>query len=253
MATAITAWGLVSIIWPECMTRIAGLFRLEARGMTPAAQERLCDILAAREKAEGVPRAYGYYFAAVTIALAGLESVHEIPYIVPYALVCLAFALLSTLAYFRFRRATQRRAAPLVPRSPVAALSPVMILSLICVFALTLPLAFYPPVRLSALIVIVAELILSVIAWRIAVAPAFLIGDDPQWEYAVDERVRVGRARGVATLASALSMVLVVFAAPMLPASYGLYVDWAPLTISIVFLATILCNASVLRQRMPVT
>jgi hypothetical protein len=253
MATAIAVWGLVCMIWPECMTRVAGLFRAAARGMTPPEQDRLRRILAAREDAEGVPQVYGYYFGAVAIALAGLEFIREIPYVVPYALVCLASALLSLLAYVRFHHATQRRTAPLVPRSPFAALPPVMIAASVCVFALTVPLAFYPQVRLSALIVIAAALILSVVSWRIAIAPAFLIGDDPQWEYAVDERVRIGRARGVATLACTVSMVLVVFAAPTLPDSYRLYVDWAPLTSSIAFLVTILCNASLLRRHLSVT
>jgi hypothetical protein len=253
MAIALTALGVACLVWPDCMTGIAGYFRLSARRMTALERDRLRRILAARETAEGVPKSYGRFLGVVTIALAGLEFVNGIPYVAPYALACLGFGVLSLLAYVRFHRATQRRTAPLVRRSPFAALPPVLIAALAWVFGLTLALAFYPPARLSALVVIAAELILSVVAWRIAVAPALLVGDDPQWEYAVDERVRMGRARGSAALAFAAPMVLIGFVAPSLPYSYRIYGDCAWLTLAVMFLVTVIYNANVLRQRLSVT
>ncbi len=64
---------------------------------------------------------------------------------------------------------------------------------------------------------------LAFMAWRVAVAPAILIGSDPQWEYAVDERVRIGRARSIANLACAQGFVLIVLAQPTLPQAYALF------------------------------
>jgi hypothetical protein len=48
-----------------------------------------------------------------------------------------------------------------------------------------------------------------------------LIGADPQLEYAVDERVRVGRARSIANLACAPAFVLVAMVEPTLPPQYA--------------------------------
>jgi hypothetical protein len=50
------------------------------------------------------------------------------------------------------------------------------------------------------------------VAWRIANAPALLLGIDPEWEYAVDERIRVGRARNAALLACAVGFVFISLA-----------------------------------------
>jgi hypothetical protein len=75
-----------------------------------------------------------------------------------------------------------------------------------------LAFAFYPPERLGAMITVLAMVMLGAVAWRIANAPALLLGIDPECEYAVDERIRVGRARNAALLACALGYVFVAMA-----------------------------------------
>jgi Kef-type K+ transport system membrane component KefB len=113
-------------------------------------------------------------------------------------------------------------------------------------------LATHPPERLSALAVAAATTILGIIAWRIAVAPALLLGDDPAFECAVDERIRIGRARSTAVLACAAPAVLVSFAVLTLPASYRLYQEIAPIVLAAAFVVTMLFDAVALRQRMRV-
>jgi len=205
--------------------------------MGPSEKQRLDGVLLARKRAEGVPTAYGRYLGAASIALASLELVSWIPMIVPYALVCLGFAIFTLLAYLRVHRATERRTAALRPRSIFTALPFFLIVAMICAFATTLVLATYPPARLGALAVAAATLILGVIAWRVAAAPALLVGDDPQWEYAVDQRVRLGRSRSISVMACALPVVLVSFATRALPDGYRVSADIAS---DVVFAALII-------------
>jgi len=77
----------------------------------------------------------------------------------------------------------------------------------------------YPPLRLGALAVAAATLLLGITAWRIATAPSLLLGEDPQVEYAIDQRLRVGRATGIAVLACAPGGVFAGFAGATLPGS----------------------------------
>jgi hypothetical protein len=179
-------------------------------------------VVATREDAEGLSTAYGRYLGVAAFVLAGLELVRAIPFVVPYALYCLAGAGVMFLAYLQFRRATSQRVAPLARRSPFTALPRWIIVAMACSFGVSLWLAAYPPERLSAVIVALSTVVLGVIAWRVAVAPALLVGVDPQWEYAVDERVRIFRARTIANLACAPGFVLIALVEPTLPQQYAL-------------------------------
>jgi hypothetical protein len=213
--------GVTALAWPRCFAGAAGFFTGCSPGPPPAERERLTRVIAAREHAEGISGAYGRYLGIAAIAFGALEAVPAIPFIVPYALFCLAGAAVMLFAYLQFQRAVAQRVAPLVPRSPFAALPPVLIGAVACSFLISLAFAAYPPERLSALAVAASTVALGLIAWRVALAPALLIGADPQWEYAVDERVRVGRARSIANLACAPAFVLVAMVEPTLPPQYA--------------------------------
>jgi hypothetical protein len=63
--------------------------------------------------------------------------------------------------------------------------------------------------HIGAIGVGISMLVLAWIAWRIAGSQAIMLGDDPQVEYAVDERLRVSRANGTVALARAPAVVLV--------------------------------------------
>jgi hypothetical protein len=64
-------------------------------------------------------------------------------------------------------------------------------------------------------------LVLVLGAAPLAPAPALLLGVDPQYEYALDERLRIGRARNVVALATAPVFVFAVIAQPGLTELFG--------------------------------
>jgi hypothetical protein len=221
MAVALGVVAVASFAWPRCFIGVAGFFAKAGPELAPTDRERLTRAIASREAAEGLSRAYGGYLALAAVACAALEAVWAIPLVVPYALFCLAGAAVMLLAYLQFARATEQRVAPLVRRSPFSALPPVVIAAIACCFLISLGLAAYPPARLGAIAVALSTIALGFIAWRVAVAPALLIGEDPQWEYALDERVRIGRARSIANLACAPAFVLIALTQPVLPPQYA--------------------------------
>jgi hypothetical protein len=202
----------------------------------------------AREKAEGISANYGRMLGVTALVLAALEAVPGVPFILPYALFCLAAALLTLLAYLQFRRAVERRVAPLVRRSPFTAFPPLLIVAVACSFLVSLALATYPLERIGALVVAGATLVLGVIAWRIANAPALLVGIDPALEYAVDERVRVGRARNVANLACAPAFVAVILVTPTLPPQYATFGSVATVVVVAAFFVSLASSLIPLRR-----
>ncbi len=249
MAVAMTLIGVAAFVWPRCFAGVAGYFTRWAGALPEAERDRLDQVVKAREEAEGLSGAYGRSLGVVAILLAGLEALRPIPYVLPYALFCLATAAIMLLAYLQFRRATQRRVAPLVRRSPFAALPPLVIAAMVCSFLASLALAAYPPERFGALVVAIATVILGAIAWRVAIAPAILLGVDPQLEYAVDERVRVGRARSIANLACAPGFVLIILASPALPSEYATFGSIATAVVSIAFVVSLAASLIPLRRQ----
>ncbi|MGA9273704.1 MAG: hypothetical protein WBV40_03020 [Candidatus Cybelea sp.] len=250
MAVALVLVGVAAFAWPRCFAGVAGYFTRWATKIPADDQERLSRVVDAREEAEGISAAYGRLLAAVAILLAALEAIRAIPFIVPYALFCLAAATVTLLAYLQFRRAVERRVAPLVRRSPFTALPPLLIVAVACSFLASVALAAYPPERIGALVVAASTLLLGIVAWRIATAPALLIGLDPQLEYAVDERVRVGRARNIANLACAPAFVAIALVSPTLPAQYATLGSVAMAVVAAAFVISL--AASLLPLRRPI-
>ncbi|HVN68163.1 MAG TPA: hypothetical protein VMU38_00720 [Candidatus Binatia bacterium] len=247
MAAAMIAAGIAAFLWPRCFSGAAGYFTRSPGPLAPADQERLRRVVVAREDAEGLSGAYGRYLGLAAILFAGLEAIRTIPYVVPYALFCLASAGIMLLAYLQFHRATQRRVAPLVRRSPFAALPPAVIAAMACMLAISVALALYPPERFGATVAALSTIVLGLVAWRVAAAPALMIGVDPQWEYAVDERVRIGRARSIALLACAPGFVVVALATASFPAEYATIGTVAMVVASAAFLVSV--AASILPRR----
>jgi hypothetical protein len=220
LAVLMAAMGVVGLVWPQCFAGLARGYTRWAAGLSGTEKERVQRVVAAREQAEGISSAYGRAAGLVIIALAGLELVPIVPLILPYALICLVLASTALLAYLQFHRATEQRVAPLLPRSPFTALPPLLIVAVLCSLFVASAFALYPPERLGAIVTVVAMLVLVAVAWRIANAPALLFGVDPECEYAVDERLRIGRARNAAVFACAVGYVFVALAQPSLPALY---------------------------------
>jgi hypothetical protein len=218
MAGALVAVGVASFLSPQCFFGVPGMMACSKASLSPEQQDRLRQALAARRNAEGIfGRGYGRLFLVLCVAAAGVEFAPWMPYVLPYAIVCIGLALITYLGYIQFRRAADRRVAPLERRSVLAALPLVSIVSMLAALAAALMFTVYPSLRLGALAVAAATLLLAITAWRIATAPSLLLGEDPQVEYAIDQRLRVGRARGIAVLACAPGGVFAAFAGASLP------------------------------------
>jgi hypothetical protein len=236
--------GISEFGWPQRYIAPRRLFGC-APGADSQQQARFEAAVAARQIAEDVPLSYGRVLGIATIVLGLTGLLPFVPVILPYALSCLAVASFALLAYLRFKRATTRRFAPLVRRSSVAVVSPIAIGAILCCALGMLALASDPAYRVSALIAAAATLMLGYVAWRIAQAPALLLGGDPELEYAIDERLRVARARNIAAVACAPAVVVIGFAYPGLLVTYQGY---ATIALSIVYGAFFLaCFGSCLR------
>jgi hypothetical protein len=188
------------------------------------------------------------FVGILTIVMAPIALIPAVPYVLPYSLSCVAMAAAILLSYLHFRRATERRVAPLVRRSVWASLSPLGVAAtLVCVIGAGL-FAAYPQFRVGVVIVTAAGIVLLAVAWRVAVAPAILFGDDPQLEYLVDEHIRFSRATNLLALACAPATVLVGLASATLPQSahfFGVVV----LTVAAAFLVVIAVSLNPIRKR----
>jgi hypothetical protein len=252
MAFSIFVVGLWALITPDYFWGIRPYFKCSTGKLSSEERERLERTMAARQNAEGIPEAYGRWLGVFGIAVAVFTFVYPVPFVVPYGLFCLAVAVLTLLGYLQFRRATDRRVAPLLPRSALSALPLPSIVAITCCFAATLTLAIYPPLRLGAVVGAVVTLMLGIIAWRIAGAPALLLGADPQAEYAVDERVRAGRATSVAVLACAPAMVFVMLSTRSVPPQYSLHAVAAQSIVIVAFFVALILAAIPLRRTISV-
>lgn len=220
MGMTVAACGLAAWRWPRCFANVAGSYTCWAE-IGEGDRERIDRVVQAREQAEGISGSYGRYLGVIGIALALLEAVPDMPYVLPYALFCLAVAAVTLLAYLQFHRATERRVAPLIRRSPFTALPPLIIACIVASFLGAALFAVDPQDRFGALAVAASTLVLGFVGFRIAAAPALLLGQDPQYEYALDERLRIGRARNLAALACAPVLLLAAIAGPALTERLG--------------------------------
>jgi hypothetical protein len=249
LAFAIAAMGIGAIARPDYFFGVTGFFCGAAKRLPASEKERLERALVARQGAERISsRANGGYFAAAALATAVLELLPGIPPAVPYALFSLALAFITLLAYLQFRRANDRRFAPLVRRSVLASLPLPVIIAMGCTFVGELAFAMYPRERLGAIVIAFATAILATTAWRVAIAPALLLGSDPQVEYVVDERLRKGRALSIAILACGVGSLFVSYGILGIPDQYG-YLRVAELVVSYATLVPLTSNLLVLRQR----
>ncbi len=247
IAVTLVAMGVVQLRLPGCFESVRMYFRGAWAALSNEQSERLESVIEARTCAEGTGGSARRYAGLFTIAMGLVAVWPAIPYVLPYAASCLAMAYATWMAYRKFRRATELRFAPLVRRTPLEALPPVAIVSVALCLIGTAAFASVPQFRIAVAIVVVSMTVLVAIAWRIAVAPAVLFGADPQVEYAVDKRVRLGRATGLITLACAPPTVFAAFAWAQLPSLSGLLGLMLLLVIA-GFVATMVVNLNTLRE-----
>jgi hypothetical protein len=226
MAVGLAAIGVALLISPQYLFGIEGHFAYGVRELSWIEKKRLQDSILARQQAEGsTSRTYGRYFAVGILAMAVLELVRVVPLIVPFAASSLALALSFFIAYWHFSRTAELRAAPLERRSLLSVLPLTLLVPILCSVAVSVVYATFPSQRLTGTVVAISTLLLGLTAWRIAIAPALLLGADPAFEYTVDERVRRGRAVSIATLACALAGIFSAFVVDVPPISSWPYAE----------------------------
>lgn len=245
---ALILLGVLQIITPGCFSGVSMYFKGARAAFSSEQRERLAHILAARRDAEGDSDVYSRYAGGLFILMAPLALVPSVPYVLPYALSCLAKAAAVLLSYLRVRRATERRVAALVYRSPWASLPPLAIAAAaVCLLGATY-FAAYPQFRFGVVVVIASSIALFGIAWRVAVSRTILFGNDSQLEYAIDEHVRFCRATSLVALACTPPTVLVLLAAAALPSS-GHFVGGVTMAVLIGFVAAMLVSLNPMRKR----
>lgn len=246
MGTLLFLGGL-QIATPGCFWGLSLYFKGARAILSSTQRARLVSVIDARENAEGVTDAYWRSVGIFTLVMAILALIPAVPYVLPYALSCVAIAFAMLLSYLRFRRATERRVAPLIRRSPWTALPPLALIpTAICIIGAAL-FGAYPQFRAGSAIVVLSAIVLLAIAWRVAVAPAVLFGDDSQLEYLVDEHVRFCRATGLLSLACAPPTVLVGLAWATLPPNSHFFTAIA-LVVYAAFVGVMLVSLNPLRK-----
>jgi hypothetical protein len=216
----------------------AGCYFRTPDDLTPDQVSRLDRTLEARRQAEASPQPWRRWLGILALVAAAAQLVPEVPYAIPYAVFCLGLAASSWLSYSSMHRATQRRAAALVRRSPFEAFQPFLVAGVGAALASILLMAWVAPLRVPVVVVALATALLIWIMWQIASSRALLFGNDPKMEYAVDRRVREGRVMNLALLACAPAFVLIAPSSPLVPEAYRSFTDAAFWLAAAAFFAT---------------
>jgi hypothetical protein len=111
--------------------------------------------------------------------------------------------------YAGVRNRSQRRAASLAPRRQIAVVPPLAFAGALLAAAIPLLFVTDPNLRVAALLVSLSSLAIVVAAWSVAGMAAVLVGDDPDFEVYVDERLRRLRVGSMLTLAYAVIPVFI--------------------------------------------
>jgi len=247
-AGALLLLGGLQIRMPGCFWGCSMYFKGTRASLNAEQRERLARVLVARDRVEGDANLYTRFAGLFTIGMAALALFPAVPYVLPYALSCLASAAAILVAYLRFQRAAERRVAPLVRRTPWQSLPPLAIAAAAVCLIGAATFAVYPQFRLGAVIVIVAAVALLAVAYRVAVAPAILFGDDSQLEYLVDEHLRFSRATNLVACACAPPTVLVALAWASLPSSAH-FSSGVTLAVAAAFLVVMILSFTPIRKR----
>jgi hypothetical protein len=239
-AAILALGGLWILLRPNAQSWLsgAGCYFRTPDDLTPDQVSRLDRTLEARRQAETAPQPWHRWLGILALAAAVAQIVPAVPYAIPYAVFCLGLAGSRWLSYSSMHRATQRRAAALVRRSPMEAFQPFLMLGVGAALASVVLMAWVAPLRVPVAAVAIATGLLIWIMWQIASSRALLFGNDPKMEYAVDRRIREGRVMNLALLACAPAFVLVAPSSPLVPEVYRSLTDAAFWLAAAAFFAT---------------
>jgi hypothetical protein len=232
----------LSLFWRNFFGEVAEYFTRAAGRLSWMEKVRLQRVIEARQEVETVPAAYTRAFAGIALGLAALEFFPAVPFIVPFATMSVALAFGMLGVYLLFSRRWKPRVAPLVRRSVFTALPAPVLGAISGSFVITVGLALTSGCRSEGIAIALTVLVMAIVAWRIAIAPTLLLGVDPEWEYAVDERLRTGRARVIVVLGCLIAGLFASVAAPTCAAGHA---AWVPVAANGCTLVAVFENARV--------
>jgi hypothetical protein len=154
-------------------------------------------------------RTIGQATALFSLLIAALCFVPGVPLPIPIAVGFLGFGCGVALSCLKLPEKGDRRAATLSPRN----MPLILWLGPAISIAATVALAWYPPMRLGAILGASAMLALWVVAKSVADSPARLPGTDPVLESAIIEHVRRGQLTALASLICAAAVFTWAWAA----------------------------------------
>src|ERR1700678_943930 len=146
-ASLLALVGVAILVRPNLLLWLSGTgcyFRAPD-DLSPDQVTRLSKTLEARRQAETTPQPWQRWLGILALVLAVAQVVPAVPYAIPYAVFCLGLAACQLLSYSAIRRATQRRVAPLVRRSPLEAFQPFLVLTVAVALASVLLMGWVAP------------------------------------------------------------------------------------------------------------
>ena len=200
---SVCALGVYFLLRPSVVVSLRRIFD----GMTTdvLAQSRLDAAVERRQRAEGLSPALGRMTGMLFIAWSLLGLFTKVPLTVAYALLCVMLCAMAGIGYLRLQSVHQKRVASLEVRTPFTAVPSYWYGLAVAAAAMPLADLGVPALRPAAIAVSLCALALTLLAWRLATAPAF-VSDDAAVEAFVDDRLRLVRAGNALVFA-----VLIVF------------------------------------------
>lgn len=202
------------------------------------AHDRIMDASVRRERLEHISPKLGYYLGALNAVLAVLCGATWLQPSLWYAVSTLGMAAVTGVAYLQLRNSQRRRVAVLAVRSPGRAVSPYWIAAAFLSALTPLVDVTHPALRLTAIAVSLATLIIAVIGWRLTLMPALLEGLDLPVEQYVDDRLRSMRSMGA--FAIAIGVPFVYLAQTSVPPPSAAHVLLQQLTLIVGFVLTVI-------------
>jgi hypothetical protein len=185
------------MVWPQSFDNIAAYFRRAFSSATPERARRLSRVLELRSAAEAKNPLFARVSGAFTLLMAASVMVLHLAPMLAYAGSVLCMSLQLAVSYGDFHPVIERRAARLARRTWYSVLSPAVYVCAILWAYAAVELSLIPQVRFTVILLFAAAALMLVVAARIADAAARLLGNDPEVEDVVDERVRHCRANAI--------------------------------------------------------
>ena len=172
-----------------------------------AIRDRIMAAAERRKSIESISPVLGRGIGAFSILCSVIAALTRYPASMLYAIFCLGFAGFLGAAYLQLRNTQSKRAATLEIRSPFSVLPAYWYVLAFAAALFPLVDISSPTLRIAAIIVSVCSLTLILVAWRLALAPALLTGEDSDAERFVDDRLRFIRTASTLVFAPGITFV----------------------------------------------